>query len=44
MYSVTAFSLRSAVVIHLLLLLILLFVVDEALEDVGEGRGGIDRI
>lgn len=38
----TAVSLRSAVVIHLLLLLILLFVVDEALEDIGEG--GIDRI
>lgn len=40
-----AVSLRSAVVIHLLLLLlILLFVVDEALEDIGERRGGIDRI
>lgn len=38
-----AVSLRSAVVIHLLpyyLLLTLLFVVDEALEDIGEGRGG----
>lgn len=37
-----AVSLGSAVVIHLLLLLTLLFVVDEALEDIGEGGNILD--